>query len=194
MLSAKPGQAERDAIVKRGLEDADPHVRTVATGWLAAQRVEISDREALLERAQRDPDADVRRAAAAANNNKQVGPRSWPVELWDLWREGQYAKAGLMALTAVTIAAPVLVGVAFFIYFMARLLTYSFARSWRALMLLPVMAAWAAASYGMFLLYFAAGHAGRIDTWQMLQLAGLLWLAIALYTAVGWALHYAVRR
>lgn len=195
MLSAKPGQAERDAIVKRGLEDADPHVRTIAAGWLAAPGTEISDREALLARAQRDADLDVRRAAAAAAQTK--GPlhqRSWPVELWDLWQEGEYAKAGLMALTAVTIAAPVLIGIAFFIYFMARLLAYLFERRWRALAVLPVMAAWAAASYGMFMLYFAAGHASRLDAWQTLQLAGLLWLAIALYAAVGWGLHCVVRR
>jgi HEAT repeat protein len=194
MLRAKPGEAEREAIVKRGLEDADPYVRSVAAGWLASPRTGIDDREALLARAQRDSDSNVRRSAEGALKQWQSRERSWPVTLWKLWQEGEHTKAGLMALTAVTIAAPVLVGFVYLIYFMARLLTYLFERRWRALAVLPVMAAWAAASYGMFLLYFMAGHASRLDAWQTFQLAGVLWLAIALYAAAGWGLHYAVRR
>jgi len=194
MLRARPGETEREAIVKRGLEDADPYVRRVAAGWLASPRTELDDREALLERARQDPEAQVRRSAEAAQKQWEGRERSWPVTLWKLWQEGEYTKLGLTVLTAVTVAAPVLVGFAFLIYFMARLLAYLFERRWRALAVLPVMAAWAAASYGMFLLYFMAAHLSRLDAWQSMQLAGLLWLAIALYAAAGWGLHYAVRR
>jgi hypothetical protein len=40
------------------------------------------------------------------------------------------------------------------------------------------MAAWAAASYGMFLLYFMAAHFAGLDGWKALQVAGVLWVAI----------------
>ena len=57
-----------------------------------------------------------------------------------------------------------------------------------------VMAAWAAASYGMFLLYFVAAHMRSPDFWNALLVAGVLWVAVAVYAAAGWGLHYAVRR
>jgi hypothetical protein len=60
--------------------------------------------------------------------------------------------------------------------------------------MLEVIAAWAAASYGMFLVYFTAGHMRIPDLWHALQVAGVLWLAVAVYAAAGWGLHYAVRR
>jgi hypothetical protein len=57
------------------------------------------------------------------------------------------------------------------------------------------MAVWAAAAYGMFMLYYMAAHAGsRLDLVKAFQLAGILWAAVALYAGLGWALHYAVRR
>jgi hypothetical protein len=56
------------------------------------------------------------------------------------------------------------------------------------------MGVWVAASYGMFLLYFMAGHAGGLDTQETLWLAALLWGATALYAAAGWGLYFAVRR
>lgn len=194
MMRANPGEAEREAIVKRGLEDSDPIVRRSVAGWLGSPKTKTAEREAMLARALEDPEAEVRRSAAAAQKQWEARERSWPVKLWNLWQAGEHAKVGLQALTVVTIAAPVMIGFAYFIYFMARLLTYLFERRWRALAVLAVMAAWAAASYGMVLLYFVAGHAGRLDGWQTLQLAGLLWLAITLYAAAGWGLHYAVRR
>ena len=63
-----------------------------------------------------------------------------------------------------------------------------------ALAQIPVMANWAAASYGMFMLYFVAGMAGDVDAGETAILAGVLWGAIALFAALGWGLHYAVRR
>jgi hypothetical protein len=56
------------------------------------------------------------------------------------------------------------------------------------------MAAWALASYGMFILYFAAGFAGDLDGGEIALLAGILWGAIVVYSTLGWGLHYAVRR
>jgi HEAT repeats len=195
MIRTAPGQDARDALLERALGDADPYVRRNLVGWLASPRTETGKREALLARARADSDPDVRRAAEAAEKKWQERPRSWPVEAWELWQAGEHEKLGLIALTAVTVAAPIIVGLVFFVYYMARLLTYLYQRRWRALAVVAVMAVWAAAAHGMFLLYFMAAHAGsRLDLVQTLQLAGILWIAIALYAALGWGLHYAVRR
>ena len=194
MLRAEPGEQERERLLRQGLEDADPYVRRMAVSWLGSPRTEADERQALIARARQDPDADVRQTAEAAQKQWESRERSWPVEWWKLWQAAEYSKLGLMGLTAVTVAAPVIIGLAFFIYFMARLLTYLYERRWRVLAVLPVMGVWAAASYGMFLLYFVAGHAGHLDGWKTFQLAGVLWLAIAFYAATGWGLHFAVRR
>ena len=58
----------------------------------------------------------------------------------------------------------------------------------------PVLAIWVAASYGMFVLYFATGRAGNLDAGEVAVLAGIPWAAIAVYAVVGWGKHYAVRR
>jgi len=63
-----------------------------------------------------------------------------------------------------------------------------------AVTVVPVMGTWAVATYGMFMLYFMAGHAGNLDAGETAILAGSLWGAIAVYTALGWGMHYAVRR
>jgi hypothetical protein len=194
MLRGGPAAADREAILKRGLNDSDPHVRRVVVSWLGSPRTEISEREALLERALKDPDPAVRQAAAEAGQQWRSRKRDSPVELWQQWQAGEHAKVGLTVLTAVTVAAPVLVGCVFFLYFMARLLTYVYQRRWRALVVVPVLAAWAAASYGMFLLYFVAAHMRSPDFWNALLVAGVLWVTVAVYAAAGWGLHYAVRR
>ena len=73
-------------------------------------------------------------------------------------------------------------------------MTYLQQRRWRAAALVPVMATWAAAGYGLFILFFAAGHAGNLDAGETAILASVLWGAIAVYAALGWGMHYAVRR
>jgi len=195
LIRIAPDTDARDALLERALADADPFVRANLVGWLYAPRAESNKREALLARALADPDANVRRAAEAAQQNWHKRPRSWPVEAWNLWRSGEYEKLGLRALIAVTVAAPIIVGGVFFVYFMARLLTYLYQRRWRALAVVAVMAVWAAAGYGMFMLYFMAAHAGgRLHLVEAFQIAGILWAAVALYAGLGWGLHYAVRR
>ncbi len=187
-------EQERERVLRQGLADPDPQVRRVVVSWLGSPRSSIEARQKLIDQAMQDKDPGVRQAAEAARKQWESRKRSWPVEWWKLLRSGEYSKAGLMALTAVTVAVPVVIGFAFFVYFMARLLTYLYRRRWRALAVLPVMGLWAAASYGLFMIYFIAGHAGQLDRWETFQLAGVLWLAIAVYAAIGWALHFAVRR
>ena len=195
LVRTAPDTVVRDVLLERALNDPDPLVRANVAGWLGSARTETGAREALLARALADPDPNVRRAAQTAQHKWQERPRSWPVEGWKLWQAGEYRTLGLTALTAVTVAAPVVIGLAFFVYFMARLLTYVYQRRWRALAVVAAMAVWAAAGYGMFMLYFMAAHAGsRLDLVKAFQLAGILWAAVALYAGLGWGLHYAVRR
>jgi HEAT repeat protein len=193
MLRHASEAAERDAIVARGMTDPDPYVRRMAVGWLGSPRIETSQREEFIAQALNDPDPRVRASAATAQQDWGTRKRAWPIELWRLWQAGERGKVGMRVLLAVTVATPVLIGGIFLLYYMARLLTYLQQRRWRAAAVVPVMAAWAAASYGMFMLYFMAAHASNPDASETAILAGILWGAIAVYTALGWGMHYAVR-
>lgn len=184
---------QRAAIIERGMNDPDPYVRRNAVSWLASPETMASQREAFIVEALNDPDPNVRRSAAATQQNWDTRDRAWPVELWRLWRAGERGKVGMRILIAVTVATPVLIGGIFLFYYMARLLTYLQQRRWRAAAVVPVMGTWAAASYGMFMLYFMAAHASNPDAGETAILAGILWGAIAVYTALGWGMHYAVR-
>jgi len=184
---------QRAAIIERGMNDPDPYVRRNAVSWLASPETMASQREAFIVEALNDPDPNVRRSAAATQQNWDTRDRAWPVELWRLWRAGERGKVGMRILIAVTVATPVLIGGIFLFYYMARLLTYLQQRRWRAAAVVPVMGTWAAASYGMFMLYFMAAHASNSDAGETAILAGILWGAIAVYTALGWGMHYAVR-
>jgi hypothetical protein len=184
---------ERAAIIERGMNDPDPYVRSNAVSWLALPETSASQREAFIAEALNDPDPNVRRSAVATQQKWDTRKRAWPIELLRLWQAGERGKVGMRALVAVTVATPVLIGGIFLLYYMARLLTYLQQRRWRAAAVVPVMVTWAAASYGMFVLYFAAGHAGNLDAGETAILAGVLWGAIAVYAALGWGMHYAVR-
>jgi HEAT repeat protein len=185
---------QRAAIIERGMSDADPYVRRNAVSWLALPETKASQRQAFMEDAINDPHPDVRRSAAATQQNWDTRERAWPVKLWLLWQEGERGQVGMTILIAVTVATPILIGGIFLLYYMARLLTYLQQRRWRATATVSVMAAWALASYGMFMLYFAAGFAGDLDRGEIAILAGILWGAIVVYSTLGWGLHYAVRR
>ncbi len=194
MLRDASGTAQRDAILERGMTDPDPYVRRMAVSWLGSPRIETSQRQALIAQASNDPDPEVRASAAASQQDWESRERAWPIKLWQLWQAGERGQVGMTILIAVTVATPILICVIFLLYYMARLLTYLQQRRWRAAAVAPVMATWAAASYGMFMLYFAAGMAGDLDAGETAILAGVLWGAIAVYSTLGWGMHYAVRR
>ena len=194
MMRGNPGRSERAAILERGLTDADPYVRRQIVGWLGSPRGRYPDRDAWLERMVKDPDPDVRKIALMAEQEWRARKRAWPIELWHLVRAGEYEQVAMSGLIAITVAAPVLIGGIFLIYYMARLLTYSVRRSWRAAAALVVIGVWIAAGYGMFFLYFAAGNAGLTDRGDLLLAAAILWGVIVMYAGLGWGMHYAIRR
>ena len=194
MLRAAPDTSASDAIIARGMSDADTYVRRNAAGWLASDRIRTARREDLIGVALNDPDPSVRNVAESSQASWNSRKRAWPVELWRTWRAGEYAEVGKTILVAVTVAAPVVIGVVFLLYYTARLIAYVVQRRWRALLVLPVVAAWAAASYAMFLLYFTAGHIGHPSPWEFAAAAAILWAAISVYAALGWGMHFAVRR
>lgn len=185
---------DRAAIIGRGMNDPDPYVRSHAVTWLGLPETKASQREALIAAALNDPDPNVRRSAAATQANWDTRKRAWPIQLWQLWQAGERGKVGMRVLIVVTVATPLLICGIFLLYYTARLLTYVQQRRWRAAAVVPVMATWVAASYGMVMLYFMAAHAGNADAGETAILAGVLWAAIAVYTALGWGMHYAVRR
>jgi len=195
LVRIAPNAAAADAIRARALQDTDPKVRQSAAGWLASVRSSYDDRQSMIEMALQDPVDSVRAAAAAAQKEwDSQRNASWPRQLLQMLRDGEFGKLGMSVLTFSTIAAPIVVGGGFLVYYMARLLTYLFQRRWRALAVLPVMAVWSGTSFGMFLLYFAAGHAKSHDPWSIFLLAAVLWTAIALYAGLGWGMHYLIRR
>jgi hypothetical protein len=194
MLRDASDATSRDATLERGMNDPDPYVRRMVVGWLGSPRTKTGQRQELIAKALNDQDPDVRTSAAAAQQQWEARKRAWAVELWQQWQAGEHGKVGMTILTFVTVATPILIGGIFLLYFMARLLTYLHQRRRRAAAVIPVMATWAAASYGMFMLYFVAGMAGHLDTGETAILAAILWGAIAIYAALGWGLHYAVRR
>jgi hypothetical protein len=176
------------------MNDPDPYVRRVAVSWLGSPRIKTNQRQEFIAKALNDPHPDVRRSAEASQRAWQTRKRAWPVELWQKWQAGERGQVGMEILIFVTVATAVLIGGIFLLYYMARLLTYLHQRRWRAAAVVPVMATWVAASYGMFMLFFVAGMAGDVDAGETAILAAVLWGAIALYAGLGWGLHYAVRR
>ncbi len=194
MLRAAHGRRERRAILERALRDPAAEVRRGAANWIAASDIGSGQKKALFAKLQQDADEAVREAAASSRRAWQASQRNWFDRLIEYWQSGEYARFGIILLTYATIAAPIALCGLFLIYFTARFLTYLYQRRWRALAVLPVVGAWAAASYAMFMLYFMAGHAGNLDTMETLQLAGILWIAILAYSALGWGMHFAVRR
>ena len=160
---------------------------------MASQKTNSSQRQAFIEEALKDMDPGIRRSAATAQQDWESRECAWPIDLWRLWQAGERGKVGMTILIAVTVAPPILICGIFLLYFMARLLTYLYQRRWRAAAVVPIIATWAVASYGMFMLYFMAAHASNPDAGETAILAGILWGAIAVYTALGWGMHYAVR-
>ena len=194
MLRGASGAAQREAIVESGMGDPDPYVRRMAASWLGSPKTEISGRQEFIAQALNDPDPGVRASAAASQQDWESRKRAWPIALWRLWDAGERGKVGMTILIAVTVGTPILICGIFLLYFMARVLTYLQQRRWRAATAVLVMAAWVASSYGMVAMFVAAGFAGNLDAGETALLAGVLWGAIALYTALGWGMHYAVRR
>jgi len=194
MLRAAGGAAASDEVIARALADPDPYVRANGVSWLGSPNTKTGKREAFIAQAMQDPDADVRATAVTSEQTWGSRKRAWPIEIWQRWRSGERTQVGMTILAAVTIAAPILICGAFLLYYMARLLTYVVQRRWRAAAVIPVLLMWTGASYGMGMLYFLAGHAGNSDTHELLVIAGILWIAVALYAALGWGMHYAVRR
>jgi hypothetical protein len=194
MMRGDPGRVERAAILERGLTDADPYVRRHVVSWLGSPRGRYADREIWFERLATDADPDVALSALAAQQQWQGRKRAWPVELWRELRAGEYEQVGRSVVIAITVAAPVVICGIFLVYFVARLLTYAGRRSRRAVVALPVIGLWIAASYGMAWLYFIAAHAYPTELGEFLLLAAILWGVTAVYGGLGWAMHYAIRR
>ena len=186
--------AQRDAIIEYGMNDPDSYVRSNVASWLGSIRMQTDQHQALLAKALKDPSPDVRQSAAAAQQGWDAHVRAWPTELWQLWQAGDRGQVRRTILNAVSLVMPILIGGIFLLYYMARLLTYLRQRRWRAVAAVPVMAIWSAASYGMFLLFFAAGRTGSLDAGGINHMANDLWPAVAFYAALGWVMHYAVRR
>lgn len=194
MLRAARSRAEGDAVFERGMNDPDAEVRSKVVPWLFLKKTKTSKREVFAARGLEDAEASVRAATLTAQKKWQSRNRSWFTPLREYSAAGEYKQLFLAVFTFLTIAAPVVIAGSFLFYFAARLLTYLQQRRWRALALVPIIGVWVAACYAMFFVYFIAGHAGNLDGDEFTKLAAALWGAILVFTALGWGMHYAVRR
>ena len=184
LLRSKLSTKERDAILIAALNDNSPTVRQSVFSWVGYPGTKSNIQETLFAKAQQDPNEAVRTAAAKAQ--KKLKPRS---------RQSRSLKKHILSILAyVTMVVPIIVGGVFLLYYVARLLTYIGQKRRRAIAVIPVIMLWATASLGMFTLYFIAAYSSRSNTLETLQLTGILWVAILVYTALGWGMHYFVRR
>ncbi|MFW2404875.1 MAG: HEAT repeat domain-containing protein [Gammaproteobacteria bacterium] len=194
LLRAAGGGSARDSVIERGIDDPDPIVRANVVGWLGSPKTKTRRRDEFIERGSHDANPDVRAAAASAKVNFESRKRAWPIETWQLLRDGEFGEFGLRILLVLTIGTPVLICASFLIYFMARLLTYLRERRARAIATAGVMLVWVAASYGLGMLFFLAGLSGATDTGDQAIVTAIIWGVIAIYAALGWGLHFLVRR
>jgi hypothetical protein len=186
--------ADAERYLRRGLSDPDPQVRSKISPSLFSERLKISRRQDLIDLALRDPDQSVRDAVLHEQEKSRSRESAWWSGIVRQWRSGEYTRSAMAVATLITIAAPVLIGASFLLYFAARFSTYLRQRRWRAVAIIPLAGISCAACYGMFLLYFIAGYTGDGDVGKTAQLIGLLWLAIGAFTLLGFALRVFVRR
>lgn len=194
LLMMQRDDAQRLAVIERGLNDPDSYVRSNAASWLSYAREPSEKRQALHDRALQDPNPDVRQSALAAQQAMGALQRTLPAEIRRLWQRAEHGQVHMKILVAVTVVMPILIGGIFLVYFVVRLVTYLQQRRWRFVAAIPVVAAWTAASYGLYLLYIAAGRTAGLDGDGIVDLAEFLWVMIGAYAALGWLMHYAVRR
>ncbi|MFT4564965.1 MAG: HEAT repeat protein [Gammaproteobacteria bacterium] len=193
LRAARDGtQGER--YLRRGLSDPNPEVRKNIVYWLFSEKTKTRHRQDLIELTLQDTDQSVREAALLEQKKSRSRQSPWWSEIAREWQTGEHTRAALAIATLVTLAAPVFVGGGFLLYFAARFLTYLRQRRWRAVAIVPIVTIWCAACYGMFLLYFIAGHSGNTDVGETAQLIALLWLALGVFTLLGFGLRFFVRR
>ena len=193
-LRASSSTKEREAVIELGLADSDPYVRRTTISWLGSPDLHIDRREELIARGQQDSDPSVRSIATASLQQWTGRKRAWPVELWRLWREGERRKVGVRLLFGATVGTPILICLVFALYCVVRVIVLALQKRIRAVVGVLILGVWAAATYGMVILYFLAGHVGDVDSKEMLTVAGVLWGAIAIYGLLGWCLHLVIRR
>lgn len=178
------------------LQDKDPAVVSATLDSLRRHTPLEDERiERLIEQHTHAENADVQRSAerTLAAYRKRSPP------MWERFiTSAKDVKHHGLRLYWLLAGIGVLVAAAFAVYYMLRIVVYVGERRSRALTAGGVMLAWVALTYGMVYLFivgvFAFGHNYLVPIRQQLLIDLVMGGLLLVYAALGWAMHYLIRR
>jgi hypothetical protein len=180
----------------QALEDKDPAVVTATLDSLRRHApLENGRIERLIEQHTHAENANVQRSA----ERTLAAYRKRSPSIWERFMtSAKDVKHHGLRLYWLLAGIGVLVAAAFAVYYMLRIVVYVGARRSRALTAGSVMLAWVALTYGMVYLFvvgvFAFGHNYLVPIRQQLLIDLVMGGLLLVYAALGWAMHYLIRR
>jgi hypothetical protein len=188
----------REEVIARfaqALEDKDPAVVSATLDSLRHTPLEDERIERLIEQHTHAENADVQRSAERA----LAAYRKRSPSIWERFSaSAKDVKHHGLRLYWLLAGIGVLVAAAFAVYYMLRIVVYVGERRSRALTAGGVMLAWVALTYGMVYLFvvgvFAFGHNYLVPIRQQLLIDLVMGGLLLVYAALGWVMHYLIRR
>lgn len=188
----------RDELITRfaqALEDNDPAVVTATLDFLRTTPLQDERIEQLIEQHTHAENADVQRSA----ERTLAEYRKRPPSTWERFSaSAKDVKHHGLRLYWLLAGIGVLVAAAFAVYYMLRIVVYVGERRLRALTAGSVMLVWVALTCGMVYLFivgvFAFGHNYLVPIRQQLLIDLVMGGFLLLYAALGWVMHYLIRR
>jgi hypothetical protein len=188
----------RDELITRfaqALEDDDPAVVTATLDFLRTTQLQGERIDQLIEQHTHAENADVQRSA----ERTLAQYRKRPPSMWQRFNaSAKDVKHHGVRLYWLLAGIGVLVAAAFAVYYMLRIVVYVSERRSRALAAGGVMLAWVALTCGMVWLFFvgvfAFGHNYLVPIRQQLLIDLVMGGLLLVYAALGWAMHYLIRR
>jgi hypothetical protein len=180
----------------QALEDKDPAVVTATLDSLRRHApLENGRIERLIEQHTHAENANVQRSA----ERTLAAYRKRSPSIWERFMtSAKDVKHHGLRLYWLLAGIGVLVAAAFAVYYMLRIVVYVGARRSRALTAGSVMLAWVVLTYGMVYLFvvgvFAFGHNYLVPIRQQLLIDLVMGGLLLVYAALGWAMHYLIRR
>lgn len=179
----------------QALEDEDPAVVTATLDFLRTTPLQDERIDRLIEQHTHAENADVQRSA----ERTLAQYRKRPPSTWERFSaSAKDVKHHGLRLYWLLAGIGVLVAAAFAVYYMLRIVVYVGERRSRAVAAGGVMLAWVALTYGMVWLFvmgaFSFGHNYLVPIRQQLFIDLVMGGSLLVYAALGWAMHYLIRR
>jgi hypothetical protein len=179
----------------QALEDDDPAVVTATLDFLRTTPLQDERIERLIEQHTHAENADVQRSA----ERTLAQYRKRPPSAWQRFSaSAKDVKHHGLRLYWLLAGIGVVVAAAFAVYYMLRIVVYVGERRSRAFAAGGVMLAWVVLTCGMVYLFvvgvFAFGHNYLVPIRQQLLIDLVMGGLLLVYAALGWAMHYLIRR